>query len=88
MNFFKKKALPHPYYHLVEHGDFEKRYATLETRLGMKPSAWRRDRFFTLYGLVTMTKGVEGAVAECGVFKGMSSAIMLEQLRAEKFDET
>jgi len=52
----------------------------------MKPSTWRRDRFYTLYSLVPFTDKVKGAVAECGVFKGLSSLIMLSQLKKESFD--
>jgi O-methyltransferase len=43
----------------------------------MKPGLARRDRFFNLCSAYELVRGKQGEDAECGVYKGLSSALLL-----------
>lgn len=53
----------------------------LQTEMGEHP--WRRARFFHLTQLLRATRGVPGATAEAGVFRGLGSYLMCSVLREE-----
>lgn len=52
----------------------------------MSDNAIRRERFFHLYQLLRMTRGVPGHTAETGVFRGCSSFLTCEVLKEEEPD--
>lgn len=70
----------HPYYNLVNHGEFEGHYASAEVFTGTKPSVWRRDRFYNLFEAVSLVSKLPGAVIECGVWRGLSLLLLCKSL--------
>ena len=47
----------------------------------MKPSLWRKDRFYNLWSIVNSLKDQDGFIAECGVWKGLSCLIISEAIK-------
>lgn len=41
----------------------------------------RRERFYSLVGLLQRTQGIEGLVVECGCFRGLSSYLLCSSLK-------
>jgi O-methyltransferase len=74
----------HPYSHAV-HGmrAFNERYQEGLKRTGTKDSIWRRDRDFTLINALDAVRDIEGDIAECGVWKGLSSYLINCHLREQ-----
>jgi hypothetical protein len=46
----------------------------------------RRDRFWSLVRFLDATAGLEGSVAECGCFRGLSSFLLCRRLKSEDAD--
>ena len=47
----------------------------------MKPSLWRKDRFYNLWSIVNSLKDQDGFIVECGVWKGLSCLIISEAIK-------
>ena len=45
------------------------------------PNPWRRDRFYNLLSALELTLPLEGEIAECGSWRGLSSFLICSQLR-------
>lgn len=72
----------HPYYDLIDHGrGFDAAYEKALQATNTPPSIWRRDRFFNLYSSLELVRGLEGDVAECGVWKGLSALLICGRLK-------
>lgn len=77
---------PHPYYDFVNHDNYTELYEKFCRQTATKPSLWRRDRFYTLYSTCSeYVDNLDGAVADCGVWKGLSSLIILNSLKSDYF---
>lgn len=64
-------------------GAFTRRYEAGLARTGMRDNAWRRPRFYHLAQMFALTRGVPGATAEAGVYRGLASYVLCEMMRAE-----
>lgn len=76
----------HPYWADVDHGTYDKIYWEGLKKTGTRSGISRRDRFYNLYTAVTATDHLKSSsmganIAECGVFRGHSSYIMLSRLK-------
>lgn len=72
----------HPYLKKVKlQKDFLTRYEEGIARSDTPPSVWRRDRFYNLYSLVQLVKDLEGDIAECGTWRGLSSYLLCTRIR-------
>jgi len=64
--------------------DFDRMYANAMVATATKPLPFkRRPRFRELMRLLASTRGVAGAVAECGCFRGLSSHLLCQTLAGE-----
>ena len=59
-------------------------------RTAMADNAWRRPRFFNMLQVFRLTRGVEGATAEAGVYRGLASYLLCRERARETpgFDGT
>ncbi|MFA5841409.1 MAG: TylF/MycF/NovP-related O-methyltransferase [Candidatus Paceibacterota bacterium] len=46
-----------------------------------EPSLWKRDRFYNLYSALDLVKDIDGDIAECGTYKGVSSFLICSKLK-------
>ena len=69
---------------------FTERYERGLALTGMRDNAWRRPRFYHLTQMFALTRGVPGATAEAGVYRGLASYVLCEMMRDEdpQFDGT
>jgi len=71
----------HPYADNIQGmREFDKLYAEAVEHTDMKYTVARRDRFFNLYNALDSVILLQGAVAECGCWKGLSSFILNTKL--------
>lgn len=64
-------------------GAFTRRYERGLALTDMQDNAWRRPRFYHLAQMFALTRGVPGATAEAGVYRGLASYVLCEMRRAE-----
>tara|TARA_Y100001958_G_C21237821_1_gene564678 strand:+ start:1994 stop:2692 length:699 start_codon:yes stop_codon:yes gene_type:complete len=76
--FFSK---PYFYQEDINRGSFDKIYDFHLKATMMKPSLWRKDRFYNLWSIVNSLKDLDGLIAECGVWKGLSCLIISEAIK-------
>jgi len=67
----------YPYYKKVDRGSFDELYNTALAKTNTPPAAARRARFYNLYTLSAVVKELDGGVCECGVWKALSSSLLL-----------
>jgi O-methyltransferase len=72
-----KPTEDHPYYERVDRGSFDDLYDTALARTNTPPAVARRARFYNLYTFSAVVKELDGGVCECGVWKGLSSSLLL-----------
>ena len=64
--------------------DFDRMYGAAIAATGSLPLPFkRRARFLELVRQLASTRGVAGAIAECGCFRGLSSHLLCQSLAAE-----
>ncbi len=87
--FFRQQ---HPYADWVtREPGYEKLYEEGLKKTGARPSVWRKDKFYNLYGAFGLVADtVEGDVVECGAYRGHSSYILCHLIKEKKpaFDGT
>jgi len=72
----------HPYHDLFDHGPgFDAAYENALRATKTPRSVWRRDRFFNMYSSLELVRGLEGDIAECGIWKGLSALIICGRMR-------
>tara|TARA_B100001057_G_C22864941_1_gene956067 strand:- start:5064 stop:5753 length:690 start_codon:yes stop_codon:yes gene_type:complete len=76
--FFSK---PYFYQEDINRGSFDKIYDSHLKATMMKPSLWRKDRFYNLWSIINSLKDQDGLIAECGVWKGLSCLIISEAIK-------
>jgi hypothetical protein len=77
----------HPYGELVsskEKIEFDKIYSEGLLLSSTPKSLWRRDRFLNLYNFAKEASKLEGAIAECGCWKGLSSFVVANAIKTHK----
>lgn len=82
----------HPYADWVARDpDFEAWYEEGLKRSGTRPSLLRKDKYYNLFSALGLVAGLrEGAVVECGAYRGHSSYLLCKILKAAdpSFDGT
>ena len=74
----------HPYYDKVLRDDnFDLVHEELMAKTGTPFSQWRRDRFYNLVQSFNLVSNLEGAVAECGAWKGLSSNLLCNKIKSQ-----
>lgn len=74
----------HPYYDWVVSSNkelFDRIYNRGMEITSTPPSIWRRDRFLNLYSFSKKAAKLDGLVAECGSFRGLSAFMLCQSLK-------
>lgn len=64
-------------------GEFMSFYAAALKATGMQDNTWRRPRFFQMLQMFAISRGVDGATAEAGCFRGLASHLICQYRQKE-----